>query len=213
MGRTANAADMSVGTRAKHELHSVEFDKQLAKQLLALDPTQHLLVSVVTEWAEKRLRWRTTSRRQSLTAPPKLRLLVLGTAGTSKTHSAKCAITRVRRTLGSYDSVLTLAFSGVASANLGSDSRTIDSIFHTNNKGAGDDLASEQLDKLVAELRAVELLVIDEISTCGAVTLEIVSRRLHQVARVLWRERFKAEPPDDLGPFGGIGVVLMGDFA
>ena len=36
---------------------------------------------------------------------------------------------------------------------------------------------------------------------------------MQQVARVLWRRRFRSPPPDDLGPFGGIGVLLMGDFA
>ena len=30
---------------------------------------------------------------------------------------------------------------------------------------------------------------------------------------MFWRERFRSPPPNDLGPFGGIGVLLMGDFA
>ena len=33
------------------------------------------------------------------------------------------------------------------------------------------------------------------------------------VARVLWRRRFRCAPPVDMGPFGGAGVLLMGDFA
>ena len=33
------------------------------------------------------------------------------------------------------------------------------------------------------------------------------------MGRVLWRERFQSEPPEDLSMFGGVGVVLMGDFA
>ena len=33
------------------------------------------------------------------------------------------------------------------------------------------------------------------------------------MGRVLWRERFRRNPPEDLGTFGGIGIVLMGDFA
>jgi len=71
----------------------------------------------------------------------------------------------------------------------------------------------ESLDKLVAELRTVQLVVIDEISTVGAAQFEVISRRLEQVSRVVYRERFGEEPPQDFGGFGAIGVVCMGDFA
>ena len=56
-----------------------------------LDPTQRLLSQVLVEWADKRVAW-----RQALPAAtgaarigPPLRLAVLGTAGTGKTHAAK----------------------------------------------------------------------------------------------------------------------------
>ena len=109
--------------------------------------------------------------------------------------------------------MLTVAFSGVAAANLGGGSRTIDSVFHTNSNGAFEDAVGDQLDQLVEQLSDVELLLIDEISTVGAAQLETINRRLQQVARVVHRKRFGTEPPDDMGPFGGIGIVLMGDFA
>ena len=183
-----------------------------------LDPTQKLIVDVMAEWAQKRKEWTSTyirpgSAKRSPPLPPKLRLLLLGTAGTGKTHTAKVGITEVRIALGSYGSVLTMAFSGVASANLGTGSRTIDSIFHTNRADAGEDLTGVDLDNLVDELQHVQFILIDEISTCGAASLEVVSRRMQQVARVLWRRNFKSAPPANMGPFGGIGVVLMGDFA
>ena len=95
----------------------------------------------------------------------------------------------------------------------GSGARTIDSIFHTNRDSASEDLAGDQLDNLANLLKHVELLVVDEVSTFGAASFEIVSRRMQQVARVLWRRRFRCPPPEDMGPFGSIGVVLMGDFA
>ena len=139
-------------------------------------------------------------------------MLLLGRAGTGKTHAAKMGITEVRLLLESYDSVLTMAFTGVASANLGSGARTIESVFHTNRADAVEDLTGDALDTLVADLESVELLVIDEIFNSGAAALEVVSRRMQQVARVLWRRRFRCEPPDDMGPFGGIGVVLMAEF-
>jgi len=170
-----------------------------------------MVVDVVAAWAQKRQEW---TRARAARLPPQLRLLLLGTAGTGKTHTAKVAINEARIALESYESVLTMAFSGVASANLGTGSRTIDSIFHTNRAGAGEDLVGDDLDKLYLELQHVQLIVIDEISTCGAASLEVVSRRMKQVARYAWRLKFGNRAlPDDMGPFGGIGVVLMGDFA
>ena len=65
----------------------------------------------------------------------------------------------------------------------------------------------------MAQLRHVELLLIDEISTVGAAQLEIINRRLQQVSRVVHREQFGTDPPDNLSTFGSCGVVLMGDFA
>ena len=103
---------------------------------------------------------------------------VLGTAGTGKTHTAKIAINEVRRRFWSFDSVVTMAFAGMAAANLGSGAKTIDSIFHTNARDAADDLVGDRLDALVEMLKDAQLLVIDEVSTCGAATLEIVNRRM-----------------------------------
>ena len=82
-------------------------------------------------------------------------------------------------------------------------------------KKAAQDLKGNDLNDLVALLRDVELLVIDEISTVGAAVFELISRRLEQVGKVLWLQRFGTAQtmPDNLGGFGGIGVVLIGDFA
>ena len=129
--------------------------------------------------------------------------MLLGTAGAGKTHTAKLAIARARRTCGSFHSVLTLAFSGVAAANLGDGTRTVDSVLHTNTDSAAEDLLGENLDKLVERLRHVQLLVIDEVSTLGAAPFEVISRRMEQVGKVLWRERhgvsgFAKAPPEDL---------------
>ena len=195
------------------DLQTSRDQSDFASRTASLDPTQKFVVDALKEWAEKRVQWRSTPGRASPCAPPALRLLLLGTAGTGKTHTANVGITEVRLLLHSYDSVLTMAFTGVAAANLGTGSRTIDSVFHTNRADAVEDLTGDALDTLVSDLESVELLVIDEISTCGAAALEVVSRRMQQVARVLWRRRLRCPPPDEMGPFGGIGVLLMGDFA
>ena len=186
--------------------------------LASLDPTQRLAYDVVDEWATKRLSWLssqslTTTSSQSLTTTPLLRMLLLGTAGTGKTYTAKLAIARARRTFGSFHLVLTVAYSGAAAANLGDGARTVDSVFHTNTEHAAEDLTGEALDKIVLAFRHVQLLVIDEVSTVGAPAFEIISRRLEQVGKVLCRERHGHRAPDSLGGFGGIGVVLIGDFA
>ena len=186
----------------------------------SLDPTQLLAYTVVAEWSQERAEWLGHQSltvaplgHQFLTVAPKLRMILLGTAGTGKTHTAKLAIRKVRQTFGSFHSVLTVAFSGVAASNLGDGARTVDSIFHTNTDTSTEDLTGEALDNAVVLLRHVQLLVIDEISTLGAAQFEIICRRLEQVGKVLWRTRRGGPPPDSLGGFGGIGVLLIGDFA
>ena len=202
-----------LGAQFRGELTSEASDFTAAAD--GLDPTQKLLTEVLVEWAGRRAAWR--EALPAATGParigPSLRLTVLGTAGTGKTHAAKIAINEVRKRFQSYGSVVTMAFSGVAAANLGSGATTIDSIFHTNVASAADDLTGDRLDDLVELLQDVQLLVIDEVSTCGAAAFEIVNRRMQQVARVLWRRQFATSPPEEMAPFGGIGVVLMGDFA
>ena len=202
-------------TQFQKDLQAVAAEEELSNNVNTLDPTQFEAYKYIAEWSEQRLLWRQALPTPPTPTPPRCRLLLLGTAGTGKTHTAKLAITKARRTLGSFQSVLTVAFSGVAAANLGGGARTVDSIFHTNTKKAAQDLKGSDLDDLVALLRDVELLVIDEISTVGAAAFELISRRLEQVGKVLWLQRFGTAQtmPDNLGGFGGIGVVLIGDFA
>ena len=176
----------------------------------SLDPTQLLAYTLVAEWSQERAQW---LGHQSLTVAPELRMMLLGTAGTGKTHTAKLAIQKARQTFGSFHSVLTVAFSGVAAANLGDGARTVDSIFHTNTDTATEDLTGEALDKAVELLKHVQFIVIDEISTLGAAQFEIICRRLEQVGKVVWRTRRGSSSPDSLGGLGGIGVLLLGDFA
>ena len=183
---------------------------KLADAVASLDPTQRLAYETMADWAQRRYEW---ERAPDSVSAPGLEFLLLGTAGTGKTHTAKAGITKVRHVFQDFNAVLTVAFSGVAAANLGSGSRTIDSVFHTNTEDAAKDLVGDALDHLVNALRSVRLVLIDEISTVGAAQFAIVARRLQQVGRVLWRERFRRDPPEDLGTFGGMGVVLMGDFA
>ena len=106
-----------------------------------------------------------------------------------------------------------MAVSGVASANLDKGSRTIGNNFRTNRADAGEDLTGVDLDNLVEELQHVELILIVEMSTCDVASLEVVIWWMKQVARVVWRRKFNMEPPPGRGSFGGVGVVLLGEFA
>ena len=77
-------------TAFERQLATPEAGEALEAKVLSLDPTQLEAYKFVTEWAE----------RQALTAQPHpLRLLMLGTAGTGKTHTAKSFITKVDQNL------------------------------------------------------------------------------------------------------------------
>ena len=191
---------LTAGIEALYSNYTANLLKDGDVNVDTLDPTQLLAYSLVAEWSEERRLW---LERQSLTAPPELRMVLLGTAGTGKTHTAKLAIAKARRTFGSFHSVLTVAFSGVAAANVGDGARTVDSVFHTNTDNSHEDLTGEALDKAVEMLRHVQLLVIDEVSTVGAAQFEILCRRIEQVGKVLWRERHGCSPPNSLGGWGG----------
>ena len=216
VSRTLRESVDALGAKCASEMKHPASAREHEKEVMRLDPTQRIFYEHVSSWAASKQQW-LRDRRNNVPGvscgPPSLNTLLLGTAGTGKTHTAKLAIQQARRIFGRYGSVLTLAFSGVAAANLGGGSRTIDSVFHTNSSKVLEDAHGEQLDELVAQLGDVELILVDEISTVGAAQFEVMNRRLQQVARVVYRRRFGAEPPEDMGPFGGIGVVLMGDFA
>ena len=184
---------------------------ELVATLATLDPTQKQVVTVLQDWARDRKQWRDAGHWDK--PPPHLKLLLLGTAGTGKTHTAKASMLAVRRILGDFDAVLSVAHTGVAAANLGGGAATIDSVFRLVGDGHEEDLMGDSLDALVETLGRCELLLIDEISTVGAAQFEMICRRLEQVGKALWRKRSGTRPPEDLGGFGGIAVVCMGDFA
>ena len=176
-----------------------------------LDPTQRAVHDRIEEWAR--------GAYAPGEAPPgaakPLRLLVLGTAGTGKSDTIRAAVETVERALGP-GSVLRCAHTGVAAHNMGAGAETINSIF----KIGGSDPAP---DDVVRALGHAKLLIIDEISMVGSEQLQQVSDRLELVARTLWRRahRRRGRPgpdgrlpgePSHFGGFGGVGVVLVGDF-
>ena len=77
-------------------------------------------------------------------------MLLLGTAGTGKTYMAKAGITEAPLMIESCDSVLSMAFTGVAAANLGVGSKAIDSVFRTNRVDVVEYLTGDALGNLVS---------------------------------------------------------------
>ena len=69
----------SLYTGFQKELDAEGAETQLAERIDTLDPTQHLVYTAISEWAERRLAWRQTESSQALPADaPLLRLLLLG---------------------------------------------------------------------------------------------------------------------------------------
>ena len=95
----------------KDELQRTKQQSDFATRIASLDPTQHMVVDMLKEWAEKRLEWNSLPEGAGPCHPPPLRMLLLGTEGTGKTYTANAGITEARLMLESYDSVLTMALS------------------------------------------------------------------------------------------------------
>ena len=119
------------------EMSAPDAERKLADAVKSLDPTQFEVYKTVADCAQERLKWESAPGSVNV---PCLQFLLLGTAGTGKTHTAKAAITKVRHVFHELGAVLTVAFSGVAAANLGDGASIIDSIFHTNADDAKADL-------------------------------------------------------------------------
>ena len=127
----------ALGAKCASEMKHAASVREHEKEVMRLDPTQRIFYEHVSSWAASKQQW-LRDRRNNVPGlscrPPSVNTLLLGTAGTGKTHTAKLAIQQARRIFGRHGSVLTLAFSGAAAANPGGGSRTIDSVFHTNSK-------------------------------------------------------------------------------
>ena len=72
----------------------------------------------------------------------------------------------------------------------------------SNSKDAIKDLSGDRLRELQDDFKETELLVIDEKSMIGQYTFYMIDARLRQ-----------AKPDKANQPFGGVSIILMGDFA
>ena len=166
--------------------------------LESLDPTQRAFADLVLSWATEAQR----KRRQ-----PEFCAVLLGTAGTGKTTTLQAVLERLRQT--GFGKVLVAAYTGVASSNVGGGARTLHDLFQLSKVNAASGelkaLDGEDLEKLAKDLAGLRLLVIDEVSMVSRPMLADVDKRLQE-----WRTFTKH--PAKKEPFGGVGVILAGDF-
>ena len=178
------------------------------EQMQQLDPTQKLAYDTLMQAVQSRPTWHLGDKPGKTT----FQMLLLGTAGTGKTATVKASIAEIRSQVGDFKAVLMVAHTGVAASNMGAGAKTIDSIFKLAGDDGKDDLDGAKLHEFVESVRQSRLLVIDEISMVSAEQLELVSRRLEQAAKILYRERHGRRAPASFGGFGGLHVLLVGDF-
>ena len=145
-------------------------------------------------------------------------VLLLGTAGTGKTTTVQAA-NKELEDRGLKGRIVRAAYTGVAASNMGSGARTVVSLFRLKtNRGAGplQPLGTEEMLGMATELGDMAVLEIDEVSMIEKVVLAHIHLRLQQ-----WRftcyhaqqcPRSEACRCGARLPFGGIKVVLAGDF-
>jgi hypothetical protein len=168
------------------------------KKFEDLDPTQQLFVRLGIQWYENR------ENRDN----PQFLAVLLGTAGTGKTTTMQVLIQRLRN-MG-MKNYKVAAFTGVAASNIGMGARTLHDIFklHKTIDTSGEiaPLSADELQELATDLEDVELVLIDEISMLSKVMLAQVNMRLRE-----WRKHL-ADEDNMAKPFGGLAVILAGDF-
>ena len=160
-----------------------------------LDPAQRAVFDRVTEWSRA-----VKSSQSGGPAPPPLRMVLLGTAGTGKTQVLRRIVRATREIFASDDSVIVSAHTGVAASNVGCGARTLASLFKTMGDSDQKTADGEALRALQRQFARCVLLITDEISMVGAQQFAATSIRSGE-----------AKSNEDV--FGGMGVLLCGDFA
>ena len=194
--------------------------------LAQLDPTQRCVVDLGARWAT--LAMGTSGYESGALPAAPMHLLLLGTAGTGETTALKVLLDQWSA-MG-FGRVQVAAYTGVAASNIGLGARTLSDLFRLSKVNEASQtlkpITGDDLSAFLKEMHGLRVLIIDEVSMVSRVVLAQVNQRLQE-----WRQQAGANShaPDMSGdaapitcdtpdgpswkkPFGGIAVVLAGDF-
>ena len=142
------------------------------------------------------------SQELALDMPSQLLLNVDGVAGSGKTFTLlkTCArIQELAREAGKQNPVFRAAPIGIAAFNI--IGKTLHSLLRLPVKGKKSDLSVATLQSLQALFQDCRFLIIDEKSMIDIKTLSLIDDRLRAIL-----------PANSHQPFGGVNVLLCGDF-
>ena len=191
----------------------------------ALDPTQASFVQHMSTWKDA-YKSDLVAFKSNLPMPqqpddPKYLtepVLLLGTAGTGKTTTLQASNSLLEAD-GLAGRIVRCAYTGVAASNMGMGGRTLVSLFRLSRRGFGgglEPLSQEDILNMDQELKGMCLLEIDEVSMLEKLVLAHVHARLQQWRLEVYHEKHCRSKKACLCgarlPFGGVKVVLAGDF-
>ena len=183
---------------------AVEYDRpDLTKEKLGDDFQRLFVETVLAHVDELFANWDHPDRVRPL------RLLLLGTAGTGKTHTVQTLLQELKGTLRRYgyegDFVKISAPTGCAAFNIRFQASTLHRLFEMRNPRKWKDLDehSMMLQRFQEKMDAVRLLVIDEISMVGKQLMGKISSRCRQAKTAA------QNPTDDV--LGGLSCIAVGD--
>ena len=198
---------------------------QTKSQAISLDPTQRSFVEHLSAWKDV-YKSHKSSFTNNLPLPEKLHgrlglgepVLLLGTAGTGKTTTLQAANTLLEQD-GLEGRIVRCAYTGVAASNMGAGGRTLVSLFRLSKRAFGgglEALSAEDMLAMEEDLKGMCLLEIDEVSMIEKLVLAHIHQRLQQWRLQVFHENHcRSKSACICGarlPFGGIKIVLAGDF-
>ena len=207
------------------ELSANAANAQASSQAISLDPTQRSFVEHLSAW-KNAYKSHETSFMSNLPLPEELPgrvglgepVLLLGTAGTGKTTTLQGANNLLEQD-GLEGRIVRCAYTGVAASNMGAGGRTLVSLFRLSKRAFGGGLEALSAEDMIAmeeDLKGMCLLEIDEVSMVEKLVLAHVHQRLQQWRLEVFHEHHcRSKRACICGarlPFGGIKLVLAGDF-
>ena len=181
-----------------------------------LDPTQSLFLDTVLEWERQCVK----CIKEKKPFPP-LKVKLLGVAGTGKSRTIKTLVQEFNKVMTQSDlpvnehgKIIMCAPTGVAAFNIGCGAASVHKTFDIPVGSDFNDLTGDKATELELKFENVWLVIIDEISMVGCEMLAKINERLVQ-AKLSVNEIFEIElknPSLRRPAFGGVGMVLCGDF-